>query len=339
MRTLLKYFFFIGFFLGGIAVYLAYSIIFGAYVKQETIVYIPSSCNETEFFRILEENQLIHQPTLFYPLADKMNLRNHIHPGKYVIDKGSSLYQVIKKLRGGLQSPVPLIINNVNFKSDLAKRISQQIELDSNQMYQFLSDESSLKKWNYTSDNVMCLFIPNTYEVYWNIGFESFIEKLQKEELNFWNETRLSKATTLNLSKEEVFILASIVEKEYKFAEEKGKIARVYLNRLAINMKLQADPSVKFALGDLSIKRILTVHTEYNHPYNTYFNYGLPPGPICLPETSTIDAVLNAENHDYLYFCAKEDLSGYHVFNTNYDDHLKTAKLYQAALNKLSIYE
>lgn len=339
MRKFFKYLFIIGIILGALLAFVGYYLIFGSYVKQETIVFIPSTTDEDRFFSILKENNLIQQDALFYPIAHKMNLKNHIHPGKYVFEAGSSLYQVIKKLRGGLQTPVPLIINNVNFKSDLAKRISQQIELDSTQIFKFLSNEATLKKWNYTSDNVMCLFVPNTYEVYWNIGFESFIEKLQKEESNFWSETRLSQAANLGLSKEEVFILASIVEKEHKFAVEKGKIARVYLNRLALNMKLQADPTVKFALGDLSIKRILTVHTEYKHPYNTYYNYGLPPGPICLPETSTIDAVLNAVNHDYLYFCAKEDLSGYHVFNTNYEDHLKTARLYQAALNKLNIYE
>ena len=339
MLKWLKYMVLIAFLVGGFVVYYAYSLLFGTAVFKETTLFVRSGSSYEQLLETLNEEQLIQNEKVFNLLADKMNLKNNVHSGKYVIAEGTSLYDLIATLRGGLQTPVKLIINNVNFKADLAGRISEQIELDSLEIYQFLNDEEQLKALSYNKDNILCLFIPNTYEVYWNISLEAFIKKITSEHANFWTAERKSKAEALGLNENKAFILASIVEKEYKFGEERPRIAGVYVNRLNKGMKLQADPTVKFALGDLSLKRILTVHTEYDNPYNTYFYAGLPPGPICLPETSTIDAVLNAEEHDYLYFCAKEDLSGYHVFNTTYTAHLQTARLYQAALNKLKIYE
>ena len=324
---------------GAFVVYYAYSLLFGTAAFKEKTIYIKSESSYEALLENLENEDLIQNEKVFLMLAEKMNLKNNIRSGKYVIPEGTSMFDLISMLRGGHQTPVKLIINNVNFKSDLAARISSQIELDSTSVYAFLNDEEQLKALGYNKDNILCLFIPNTYEVYWNISQEAFLKKIVSEHATFWNDSRLAKAKTLGLDANKVFILASIVEKEYKYGEERARIAGVYLNRLNIGMKLQADPTVKFALGDLSLKRILTVHTEYDNPYNTYFYLGLPPGPICLPETSTIDAVLNAEQHDYLYFCAKEDLSGYHVFNTTYSAHLQTARLYQAALNKLRIYE
>lgn len=339
MLKWLKYVFITVVLLGAFMSYYAYSLLFGPVAFEEKTLFIKRNTSYEELVITLNETDLIQNDKAFNLLASKMNLKNNIHSGKYVIPEGASLYDLLAILRGGLQTPVKLIINNVNFKGDLAARISQQIELDSARIYTFLTDESQLEALGYTKDNIMCLFIPNTYEVYWNISLEAFLEKIKTEHANFWNESRLAKAKALGLDEQKAFILASIVEKEYKFGEERSRIAGVYINRLNLGMKLQADPTVKFALGDLTLKRILTVHTEYDNPYNTYFNTGLPPGPICLPETSTIDAVLNAEEHEYLYFCAKEDLSGYHVFNTTYAAHLQTARLYQAALNKLKIYE
>lgn len=339
MFKLLKYFFISIILLGGFVIYYAYSLLFGASTFKETTFYINSTSTYEQLIDSLEAKDLIQHKKVFLLIADKMNLKNNIYSGKYVIPNGASLHDLILTLRGGWQTPVNLIINNVNFKSDLAARIGHQIELDSTAIYTFLNDESQFKSLGYNKDNIMCLFIPNTYEVYWNISEEAFLKKIKAAHSAYWNTDRLAKAKALNLEPNEVFILASIVEKEYKFAEERPRIAGVYINRLNKGMKLQADPTVKFALGDLSIKRILNVHLSYENPYNTYFKLGMPPGPICLPETKTIDAVLNAEVHDYLYFCAREDLSGYHVFNSTYNGHLKTARLYQAALNKLKIYE
>ena len=339
MFKVLKYFL-ITITLGGLIVaYFAYNSIFGAYVEENISFTIPSQSTYEEVYEKLDDYKLIKNKFLFNILVNKMNYPNNIYSGKYDLEKGNSLYDVLVKLRGAHQTPIKLTINNVNFKQDLAGKIGQQLEIDSINFLKFIEDDSLISKIGYNKDNILCLFIPNTYEVYWNISLHSLIEKFEKEHQAFWNETRTKKAKALGLTPNQAFILASIVEKEYKYADERKRIAGVYINRIKMGMKLQADPTVKFAIGDLSLKRVLTVHTEYDNPYNTYFYAGLPPGPICLPETSTIDDVLNAEAHNYIYFCAKADLSGYHTFNSNYNQHLNAAKLYQAALNKLKIYE
>lgn len=319
--------------------YFFYQQVFASYITVDTELKIPSNSSYNDLLLQLEDKQLIKNPLLFNLLAEKMRLSTNVHSGKYFLKKGTSLYHFIASLRGGWQDPVLLTINNVNFKEDLCSKIGNQLEIDSTSLYLYLNNDSCLAYLGYSKDDILCMFIPNTYEFYWNTSLNAFIEKINNEHTAFWNEQRTAKANALGLDQVEVYVLASIVEKEYKFKEERATIAGVYLNRINLGMKLQADPTVKFALGDLSLKRILTVHTEYKHPYNTYYNLGLPPGPICMPETSTIDAVLNAEEHEYLYFCAREDLSGYHNFNISYDDHLKAARLYQAALNKLQIYE
>lgn len=325
--------------IGGFVAFYLYSLVFGPSELETKELFVPSNSSYEQLVDLLEDHDLINQSALFFALAEKMNLPNNVHGGRYVIEEGTSNYDLIVKLRGGLQTPVKLVINNVNFKTDLAAKISSQIELDSTAVMSIIDDKNAIEELGYTEDNILCLFIPNTYEVYWNISLEALLDKFAGFHEAFWSAKRLEQAKALGLTPNQVFILASIVEKEYKFPEERSRIAGVYINRLNKGMKLQADPTVKFALGDLSIKRVLTVHTEYNHPFNTYYYTDLPPGPICLPETSTIDAVLNAEEHQYIYFCAKDDLSGYHSFSTNYNDHLQAARLYQAALNKLKIYE
>jgi len=323
----------------GFVAFRMYAFIFGPSVKENTELFIFNDSTYEELIQILADKQLINRTTIFLALAEKMNLPNHVHGGRYIIEQGTSTYDLIVQLRGGMQTPVKMLINNVNFKTDLAANIASQLALDSAAVMSVLGDTSTTEQLGFTEDEILCLFIPNTYELYWNIGLDGLLEKFVGFYDEFWSTSRKEQANALGLTPKEVFILASIVEKEYKYADERSRIAGVYLNRLEKGMKLQADPTVKFALGDLSIKRVLTVHTEYDHPYNTYYYADLPPGPICLPETSTIDAVLHAEKHSYLYFCAKEDLSGYHTFSTNYNDHLKAARLYQAALNKLHIYE
>ncbi|MDC3209233.1 endolytic transglycosylase MltG [Chitinophagales bacterium] len=316
-----------------------YSFCFGVSVYQQTDFYLPTGSTYESLLNTLKKEELINNEKVFSVLAEKMNLKNNIYPGYYLIEEGTSNYELIAILRGGMQTPVKLVINNIVFKQDLAAKIASQIERDSLSIYTFLFDEERIAEMGYDMDNISCLFLPNTYEVYWNLSLESLLAKFTHAHQSFWNESRLQQAANKGLSSNEVFILASIVEKEYKYASERRRIAGVYVNRLKLGMKLQADPTVKFALGDLSIKRILTVHTALNHPYNTYYYADLPPGPICLPETSTITDVLEAEEHNFLYFCAKADLLGYHTFTKSYNDHLKAARLYQAALNKLRIYE
>ncbi|OQA02251.1 MAG: putative aminodeoxychorismate lyase [Bacteroidetes bacterium ADurb.Bin408] len=181
------------------------------------------------------------------------------------------------------------------------------------------------------------MFLPNTYEFYWNTSAEQFMERMHKEYIKFWNAERVDKASAMSLSTADVSILASIVKSETNKADEMSRIAGVYINRLNRGMPLQADPTVIYAWGDFTIKRLLLKHLDIDSPYNTYKNTGLPPGPITLPEGHVIDKVLDYEKHNYLYFCAKEDLSGYHVFANNYNDHQANARRYQKALNKLNI--
>jgi UPF0755 protein len=315
-----------------------YNKLFTPVTTESSSFYIYTGSDYETVKRQLMERGLINDEKLFDLVASKMNFESHIYPGHYVLDSALNQVEILKVLRGGLQTPVRVVINNVNFKHDLARKIGHQLEVSEEFFLNYISSNDSLQKWGLNTDNVLTYFIPNTYEMYWNTSVTRFFERMLAEHKNFWNDNRLAKAAALGLSPEEVYILASIVEKEYKHADERSRIAGVYVNRLRINMILQADPTVKYALGDLSIKRVLKAHTEYKHPYNTYVYKGLPPGPICMPETSTIDAVLNAEKHDYLYFCARADLSGYHTFSKNYNDHINAAKKYHAALNKIKVF-
>lgn len=338
MNKNLKYFL-IGFLVISLIVgFSAYMKLFSSLVSIETPIYIRKTDDYNAIKDKLKVAKVMKDELIFDALADRMNLKEKISAGKYILNPGDNLIDLIRKLRGNRQSSVKLVINNINFKEDLAGKISNQLDIDSLEFLNFLNNEELLKQKGFTKDNIMCLFIPNTYELYWGIDLDKFIEKMQKENNTFWNEGRKAKAQTKGLTTNEAFILASIVEKEYKFKSERQRIAGVYLNRMAINMPLQADPTCKFAWGDLSIKRVLAIHTQNPSPYNTYYVNGLPIGPICLPETSTIDAVLNAETHDYLYFCASADLDGKHEFNVNYEEHMNAARRYQKALNKLNIY-
>jgi len=339
MMKMLKYLLGVIFLVGVTVAYFSYQTIFGSYVENDFSLTITTNSSYEDVFKQLKDKGIVKNDFLFNSLANKMNYPHKIYAGKYDFEQGISLYDLIVKLRGAHQTPVKLIINNVNFKQDLAAKIASQIEIDSASFYNYITNDSIINSLSYQADNILCLFIPNTYEVYWNISLPELMKKFQKEKEKFWNISRNEKATELGLTTDEVFILASIVEKEYKYADERKRIAGVYLNRLDRGMKLQADPTVKYAVGNLALKRVLTIHTELDNSYNTYYYAGLPPGPICLPETSTIDAVLNAEKHRYLYFCAKADLSGYHTFNSSYTAHLNAARAYQKALNKLKIYE
>ena len=338
MKKVLKYLLIAFLVLGLIVGFSAYFKLFSSLVSVETPIYITKTDDYNALKDKLKVAKVMKDEVLFDALADRMNLKEKITPGKYILKPGESLLDIIRKFRGNRQSSVKLVINNVNFKEDLAGKVSKQLDLDSLEFINFLNNEDLLKQKGFTKDNIMCIFIPNTYELYWSMSLDKFLEKMQKENDIFWTEERKTKAKAKGLTTNEAFILASIVEKEYKFKSERQRIAGVYLNRLAINMPLQADPTCKFAWGDLSLKRVLAIHTQNPHPYNTYYVNGLPAGPICLPETSTIDAVLNAETHQYLYFCAHADLDGKHEFNINYNDHVNAAIRYQKALNKLKIF-
>ena len=259
------------------------------------------------------------------------------HIGAYRVEKGMSPFDLWRKLSSGAQSPVKFTFNNLRTVADFAESASRQLCMDKNDILRLLTDSASCASFGFTPQTVPAMLIPDTYEVYWSVKPEKLLEKMHDNYIRFWNDERKTKAKKLGLTPEEVVTLASIVEEETAYSPEKGKVSRLYLNRLSKGMKLQSDPTVKFAIGDFSLKRILHKHLAANSPYNTYAVQGLPPGPIRMPEKSTVNAVLNAPPHDYIYMCAKADFSGSHEFTASYAEHLRYARLYQTALNRRGI--
>jgi UPF0755 protein len=241
-------------------------------------------------------------------------------------------------LRAGKQVPVEVVLQNVRLKRKLASDLSKQIEPDSLSIWRFLNDDIFLSKFGFNTQNILAMFIPNTYEFYWNTSVEDLFEKMHNEYKKFWNETRINKCESIGITPIEASILASITEEETVKNDEKPIIAGLYLNRIKKGMLLQADPTVRFALGNFGIKRVLDKYKEINSPYNTYKHAGLPPGPICIPSIVTIDAVLNHQQNQYLYMCAKEDFSGYHNFARTLEQHNLNAQRYQKALNKARMF-
>ena len=257
--------------------------------------------------------------------------------GHYIIKPGEEVYDVYRKFRNGLQTPVRVTVPQVRTLDMLASRLSKQLMLDSAQLSQAFKDTALCSRLGYTEQTLPALFIPNTYEMWWNTSLEKFIERMQRENIAFWNPSRKALAKKHKLSPVQVVTLASIVAEETAYVPEMPKVAGMYLRRLQIGMPLQADPTVKFAVGDFTLRRIYNKHLKMKSPYNTYLNRGLPPGPICIPSVKAIDAVLNNEQHGYLYMCAKEDFSGSHNFARTYSQHLANARRYINALNKRGI--
>lgn len=297
--------------------------------------YIRTGSNFKDVIDGLERENILNNPGTFEWVAIKLGYDKKVKAGKYVIEKGSSIYEIIKTLRSGRQTAVKLVINKLRTKEDLAKKIGANFECDSIAFMEVLNGEDSLKKFELDTNTVMTAVIPNTYNILWNTTARGIFRKLYEEQEIFWNEDRKKKAAGLNLTPAQIYTLASIVEEETNMETDKGKIASVYLNRLETGMKLGADPTVKFAMRDFGLKRIYYKHLQYPSAYNTYQHAGLPPGPICTPSSKTIDAVLNSPNTAYLYFVAKPSLDGYSNFATNYEEHLRFAKEYQLALDNL----
>jgi len=301
-------------------------------------LYIPTGSTFNDVVEIIRENEIVENISSFIWLAEKKNYPNHVYPGRYALKHEMNNNDIINMLRSGYQEPVKVIFNSIRTKEQLAGKIADQIEADSLALVSVFSNDSIIKKYGFTPETITCIFIPNTYEFWWNTTAEGFIQRMYKEYQRFWNEERLAKAEALNLTPVDVITLASIVDEETLYNDEMQKVAGVYINRLRKRMHLQADPTLKFALGDFSIKRVLTVHKQIESPYNTYKRYGLPPGPISIPSIAAIDAVLNYEEHNYLYFCAKPDFSGYHNFSKTLSQHNINARRYQQALNKEKIW-
>ncbi|MCH7534814.1 MAG: endolytic transglycosylase MltG [Bacteroidetes bacterium] len=304
--------------------------------KESEYLYIPSSSTFEDVIKLLYQRKLITHKKSFEYLASWKNY-NRVFSGKYLIRKGMSHNDLVNLLRSGEQEPIKVVINNIRTIEELSGKVAKQIEADSVSILMLLQDGRYLNKINSHKESVLAMFIPNTYQFYWDTSAKEFIERMQGEHNRFWNSKRIAKAKDVGLTKVEVTVLASIIQKETTKNDEKSRVAGVYMNRLKKGMKLQADPTLIYAMGDFSITRVLNKYKKVDSPYNTYKYTGLPPGPICLSEISSIDAVLNFEDHNYFYFCAKEDFSGYHNFAKSYAQHLLNARRYQRELNKRKI--
>lgn len=291
--------------------------------------------NKAAVIDSIEQNRLLAHPGLFEKLATRMHVWERLKPGRFRLKKGQSLLSIARMLRNNNQSPVNLVINKLRTREDLASLIGKNFEADSASVMSFLTNPDSLAKLNVNEYTAMTLIIPNTYTLYWTTPVPKIFNRLSAEQQNFWKKkNRLQKAAGMEFSPAQVYTISSIVEEETNKNDEKGKIASVYINRYHKPMKLGADPTIKFALKDFSIKRVTYDHLKVESPFNTYKNYGLPPGPICTPSPKTIDAVLDAPKTDYLYFVAKSDFSGYHTFTSIYAEHVKYANEYRKALDE-----
>lgn len=311
-----------------------------AFENAEAYIFIPSDATYQDVREDLIP--LLKNIDKFDALAARKKYMTYVKPGRYVIKKDMSNNDIINSIRSN-NLPIKLSFNNQETLMHLAGRIANQIEADSTSLYKAMTDESFLKKNDFNLNTALGMYIPNSYEFFWNTSAEKFRERMLKEYNKFWNESRLSKAKALKLSEEEVITLASIVQKETSKVDERPRVAGVYLNRLKVGMPLQADPTVIFAIKKASgnydqvIKRVLYKDLEMNSPYNTYRNRGLPPGPIAMPDVSSIDAVLNPESHGYYYFVADVKNFGYHKFAKTLSQHNRNRQEYVLWINKQGI--
>ena len=300
---------------------------------EEKFLYIKTGATFGQVKDDLVSKKIIASSRWFDWVAGAMKF-NSVKAGKYEIKKSMSLFELIRVLKNGKQTPVKLVITKLRLKEDLARKLGQQFEFDSLAAIQFLTNNDSLKNFGVDSNTVMAVVMPDTYSFFWNSSPEKVYQKLFDHWQKFWNDERKKKASLIQLDPIRVSTLASIVDEEVNLKTEKEKIASVYLNRLHKNMQMESCPTVKYALRDFALTRLYYKHLKVQSPYNTYENKGLPPGPICTPQPETIDIVLNAPQTDYLYFVANSDFSGTHIYSTNYADHLKFAKKFAEAQDK-----
>lgn len=311
--------------------------IFGPTVNapEKKYFYISTGENYEGVIADLHNLKIITSEFWFNLVAKKLNYPKSVRAGRYEIKNGTSIFNLVRMLRSGSQSSVKLVINKIRTKEDLAQKIAGGFECDSLSFISLLNNTDSLKKYNLDTNTVMTAVIPDTYSILWNTSPAKIFKKLYTDQQKFWNSERTNKAAALNMTPQQIYTMASIVEEETNKEDDKGKVASVYINRIEKGMKLEADPTVKFAMKDFGLKRIYHKHLSYASAYNTYQQTGLPPGPICTPSSKTIDAVLNAPKTNYIFFVAKPDFNGYSNFAATYEEHLVYAKAYQNALDSL----
>jgi len=322
-----------------LGIYTAYSILGpGTRVPKGKYIYVKTGATYSDLKKELEEKEVLKSAFWFDKTAQYLKLPQSVKAGRYEIVDGMSVLQLVRKLRNGQQSPINLVISRrIRLQDDLTRIIGDKFEFSKDDMQAFLTSNDSLRQFDLDTATFTMAIFPDTYQFFWNTTARKVFTRLWEESNKFWTEERLTKAREKGLSRKQVHIIGSIVDEESNYAPEKPTIASVYINRVNKGMRLQADPTVKFALRDFSLTRIRYKHLTVASPYNTYKNSGLPPGPICNVQKSTIDAVLDAPKTDYIYFVANSDFSGSHVFSTNDTDHLKYARLFQTALDSLEL--
>jgi UPF0755 protein len=303
--------------------------------KNKSLFVYTGKTDRNAVLQTLYSGAYIKHPRIFDWLAREMGVWDKLKPGRYELEEGQSLFSLAKDLKNGKQTPIKLVLNKVRTKEDLAGVLGRFFECDSTQAISLLNNPDSVAQYGLDTNTIMCILIPNTYQIYWNTPPNHILHVFYVEQQRFWTTERKLKAQSLGLTPTQVYILASIVEEETNKDADKPLIASTYLNRLAKGMRLSADPTVKFAERNFEAKRIYDKDTRYASPYNTYLNKGLPPGPICTPSIKTLDATLSAPQTDYLFFVAKADFSGYSTFTSDYASHMKNAKAYQTALDSL----
>lgn len=316
----------------------------GFKLQNTTYLYVDADDNVDSISQKIESQTAPESMRVFHLFAGLLNLKDRIRTGRYEVSPQHTMLNLIRDIRNHHEKPIMLVVPSTRTMDAMAGKLANQLMLDSASIEQYLKDEGNIKALGYTKETLPGLFIPNTYEVYWDVSIPKLMERMQKENAAFWNEERMNKLQEVSqyageeMTKEKVITLASIVDSETADDGEKPTIAALYMNRMRKPMALQSDPTVIFAVGDFSIRRVLHEHLKVESPYNTYRNLGLPPGPIRVPSIAGIDAVLNHDKNDYIYMCAKEDFSGTHNYAVSYGEHLRNAARYTKALNERGIH-
>ena len=306
--------------------------------SEDKFIIIEEGTDFNMLIKKLEDDTLINDILSFSFLSKIMEYQENIKIGAYKVNMNMSNYDMITMLRSGNQTPIKLTFSYARKIDDLAEKITSKLKISKEDLLNYLLENIENYE-GFKKEDIISIFLPDTYEVYWNISPKKLTDKMYSEYKKFWNNDRIEKLKKINLNQKEAIVLASIVASESRMLDEADIIAGLYINRLNRNMRLQADPTLVFAANDFTIRRVLNKHKKIKSPYNTYIHRGLPPGPIRIASKKYIDAVLNFEKHNYIYMCAKEDFSGYHAFATNLSDHNRNARKFQIALNNRKIYK
>ena len=305
--------------------------------SEDKFIIIDDNTDFNELIKKLEDDTLINDILSFSFLSKIMEYQENIKIGAYKVKMNMTNYDMITMLRSGNQTPIKLTFTYARKMDDLAEKITSRLKMSKDDLLNYLND--NIDDYNgFEKSDIISVFLPDTYEVYWNVSPKNLTNKMYSEYKKFWNSERIAKLENINLNEKEAIVLASIVASETRMLDAADRVAGLYINRLRKNMRLQADPTLIFAANDFTIRRVLNKHKKIKSPYNTYIHKGLPPGPIRLVPKQYIDAVLNYEEHNFIYMCAKEDFSGYHAFATNLSDHNRNARKFQIALNMKKIY-